>query len=136
LATFLCVYIGAGWTVNVQYFILAMLVVAIGSFYAGAFADFDPLTLRANMPSKCLDGENLFAMFALFFPAVIGIMAGANMSGDLANPSKSIPSGTLAFVIVTALIYLSMAVMLVEWRSNLSHSDTFSPLEHSYGTHR
>ena len=117
LATFLCVYIGAGWTIKVQYFILAILVAAIGSFYAGAFSDFDPELLRSNMPSKFVDGDNLFTMFALFFPAVTGIMAGANMSGDLANPSKSIPSGTLAAVIVTALVYLSMAVMLAGSRA-------------------
>lgn len=112
VGTFLCVYIGAGWTIKVQYFILAILVVALGSFYCGAVTDFNPEYLQANLTSNYIGGENWFTMFALFFPAVTGIMAGANMSGDLANPSKSIPSGTLLAIGVTAVVYLSQAFLL------------------------
>ena len=112
LATFICVYIGAGWTIKVQYFILAILAASLVSFFSGAVTQFDLVYLQANWTSEYLPGENAFTIFALFFPAVTGIMAGANMSGDLANPSRSIPRGTLSAIAVTAAIYLSLTLLL------------------------
>ncbi|MCA8964304.1 MAG: amino acid permease [Planctomycetes bacterium] len=112
VATFLCVYIGAGWTIKVQYFILLIMGAALASFYVGAIGSFDTQALQDNLQSHYLPGESIFTMGALFFPAVTGIMAGANMSGDLENPSRSIPRGTLAAVAVTALVYLSQAALL------------------------
>ncbi|MFT5403684.1 MAG: amino acid transporter [Verrucomicrobiales bacterium] len=112
LVVFICVFIGAGWTLKLQYGILAILVLALGSFYAGAFDAFDASMFAANRGTGFLPNSNWFTIFALFFPAVTGIMAGVNMSGDLASPSRSIPRGTLAAIIVTALIYLSMGLLL------------------------
>lgn len=111
-AVFLCVVVGAGWAIRVQYVILGMLGLSLVSFYAGAAGRWDAATFATNWGPQYGEGETFFTMFALFFPAVTGIMAGANMSGELADPGRSIPLGTLSAVAVTAVIYLTEALCL------------------------
>lgn len=112
VAAFVCVFIGAGWAIKIQNFILVILGLSLVSFYTGALGAFDLATLEANLLPHYTEGQSFFTMFALFFPAVTGIMAGANMSGDLKDPARAIPLGTLAAVGVTALIYLTEGFLL------------------------
>lgn len=42
----------------------------------------------------------------IFFPAVTGVLAGSSRSGDLKNPSSSIPKGTLAAWAFSSFIYI------------------------------
>jgi amino acid transporter len=51
-------------------------------------------------------------VFAVFFPAVTGFTAGIGMSGDLENPRRSIPRGTLLAVATGTLVYLVIPVLL------------------------
>lgn len=112
LVVFVCVYIGAGWTIRLQYIILALLAVSLVSFFSGAVSAFDVENFRSALTPDFSGSESFFTMFALFFPAATGIMAGANMSGDLRDPGRSIPRGTLASILVTGVVYVLIAVAL------------------------
>ena len=52
--------------------------------------------------------------FAVFFPAVTGVMAGLGLSGDLRDPGRSLPRGSLAAVLTGLAVYLVVPVLLNE----------------------
>lgn len=65
----------------------------------------DDYTLKPPMPTS------FAVVFGVFFTGVTGVLAGANISGDLKNPAKSIPWGTLAGVACTALTYAFIFIL-------------------------
>ena len=83
------------------------------------FTGMSMATFKANLWPRFTKGaagsqlkgkENFQSLFGILFPATSGIFAGASMSGDLKNPSKSIPKGTLwalglTFFSYTAVIF-------------------------------
>jgi amino acid transporter len=52
-------------------------------------------------------------VFAVFFPAVTGILSGIGISGDLKDPSRALPLGTLGAVGISYLVYMIIPVFLV-----------------------
>jgi len=123
------VLVGIGWIIKLQLFLLAFICFVILSFFIGSFTETDPGKGVIGF-SDGLSGGNFgensapdfrpfqgvdygfFQVFGIFFPAVTGIMAGANISGDLENPAENIPKGTLYAVGISLAVYLLMAIFI------------------------
>lgn len=59
----------------------------------------------SNMMQNYKDKIDFITLFGIYFPAMTGVMAGANMSGDLRDPSKAIPIGTFWSIAVSTIAY-------------------------------
>lgn len=58
------------------------------------------------VPSSITATPSFMEAFGVFFTAVTGIVAGANLSGDLKDPSEAIPKGTLLAILGTYITYM------------------------------
>ncbi|MDD5722237.1 MAG: hypothetical protein PHY29_00710 [Syntrophales bacterium] len=105
---------------------LSLMALALGTLNHGWGKPF-PLDYHS--------GDVSFWMgFAIFFPAVTGVMAGLGLSGDLQNPGRSIPIGALTAVLVGFAIYLTVPILLfvgvtgTELRNNVLIWTKIAPL--------
>uniref|UniRef100_A0A3B4YXC9 Solute carrier family 12 member 2 n=1 Tax=Seriola lalandi dorsalis TaxID=1841481 RepID=A0A3B4YXC9_SERLL len=111
---------GMEWEAKAQIFLLIVLITAIINYFIGTFIPvkakesvgffgYDSAIMWENMGPN-FQGETFFSVFSIFFPAATGILAGANISGDLADPQLAIPRGTLLAILITGIVYLGVAV--------------------------
>ncbi|XP_066507081.1 solute carrier family 12 member 2 isoform X2 [Hoplias malabaricus] len=111
---------GMEWEAKAQIFLLVILISAIFNYFIGTFIPieskekygffgYDGGIMMENLLPD-FRGETFFSVFAIFFPAATGILAGANISGDLADPQMAIPRGTLLAILITGVVYLGVAV--------------------------
>uniref|UniRef100_A0A3Q0SX90 Solute carrier family 12 member 1 n=1 Tax=Amphilophus citrinellus TaxID=61819 RepID=A0A3Q0SX90_AMPCI len=112
---------GMEWEAKAQILLLVILLVAIVNVFVGTvipatkekksqgFFNYNSKIFAENFIPNFSDGETFFSVFAIFFPAATGILAGANISGDLRDAQAAIPKGTLLAILITGLTYLAMA---------------------------
>jgi len=117
----LVAYIGADFALRIQFFILAVLMAALVSFFTGGWDSVSSGEIVSQASYR--EGVTFWVIFALFFPAVTGIEVGTSLSGDLKNPGRSIPVGTITSILFTAAIYFAVAIWLA---LNLSREQLLS----------
>lgn len=99
---------GAGFALKTQLPILALIGLSLLALASGSFSHGDVVRLWHSSSAD----TGFWTVFAVFFPAVTGIMAGLSLSGDLAEPRTAIPRGTVLASLVGFSVYLVVPVLL------------------------
>jgi len=102
---------GANMGVKMLYVVTGILILSLILFFSGS-TEYQAVT-GGNIPAGDLRNmSDFFIVFAIVFPAFTGMTAGVGLSGDLKNPAKSIPLGTITATSTGLLIYLGVIYKL------------------------
>lgn len=106
IAITIITFISTSLAIKAQFFILGAIVLSLISILFGQH-DLVPETPVFTSSSGSV---SLMVLFGIFFPAVTGFSAGVSMSGDLEDPKRAIPKGTIAAIAVGFIIYVVLAI--------------------------
>jgi amino acid transporter len=102
---------GAGGGVKTLYLVAAILTLSLTLFFFGETGYAVDTGVRI-FADTIENSDPFFIVFAICFPAFTGMTAGVGLSGDLRNPRKSIPLGTLGATFAGMAIYTLVAYKL------------------------
>ncbi len=109
---------GADIGVKILYVVAAILFVSIIFFLVGKpIEGFEYTAMDFTHGIK--SHEKFFKVFTIIFPAFTGIAAGLGLSGDLAEPKKSLPRGTMWATFVGMIVYVIIAIKFATSASSL-----------------
>jgi len=108
LLTLLMLSKGADIGVKALYGVVFVLAISLIMFFMGDSTAPNGF----NFYHKITGGDDFFKVFTIIFPAFTGIAAGLGLSGDLKDPKKSIPKGTLWATVFGIIIYVAVAFKL------------------------
>ena len=94
---------------RIQYIVMAFIGASVLSIMLGKGSQMQAVALLDQFSLK-----NFWVVFAIFFPAVTGVLTGASMSGELKDPKKSIPKGTLWAIAVSFFVYTLLAFLFAK----------------------
>ncbi len=101
--------IGADFALKTQVPILILVAASLLALTIGAVTASGGHRISMTVGSGEL---GFWAGFAVFFPAVTGVMAGLGMSGDLREPGRAIPVGSILAVLTGFVVYLTIPFLL------------------------
>ena len=102
---------GAALGVKALWAVAGILAVSLALFFLGQRpADIAPAAtpLLASLPGR----DPFMLVFAICFPAFTGMTAGVGLSGDLANPRRSIPLGIMSATFTGMVVYVFVIIKL------------------------
>jgi len=100
---------GAGLALRLQIPIMAAIGLSLVVLLLGVIRSTPEVV---HLSSAFEEPAGFWTVFAVFFPAVTGILAGISLSGDLKRPDRSIPRGTIGAVLVGLVVYVAVVVGL------------------------
>jgi amino acid transporter len=99
---------GAGAGVKLLYVVAAILLITFAMFFLGDTGYVPPTGVNV-FSHTVANPDRFFVVFAIIFPAFTGMTAGVGLSGDLKNPGKSIPLGTIGATLAGMFVYIIVA---------------------------
>ena len=106
-------FISTDIAIKTQFIILTAIVLSLVSIFIGFFVHPNIAPHAGGVDISPFKDFSFEVVFAVFFPAVTGFTAGVAMSGDLKDPKKDIPKGTMWAIIIGFVIYLLLGISFV-----------------------